>query len=49
MVAIEKILFWLNEMLDNPVALYSSNYDCYASSEENPEDFIIENELNIYT
>lgn len=35
-------------MLDNPVALYSSNYDCYASSEENPEDFIIENELNIY-
>lgn len=47
-VAIEKILFLLNEMLDNPVALYSSNYDCYASSEENPEDFIIENELNIY-
>lgn len=47
-VAIEKILFLLNEMLADPVALYSSNYDCYASSEENPEDFIIENELKIY-
>lgn len=47
-VVIEKVLLLLNEMLDNPVAIYSSNYDCYASSEENPEDFIIENELKSY-
>lgn len=47
-VAIEKILFWLNEMLDNPVALYSSNYDCYASSEEEPVSFNIENGLKRY-
>lgn len=47
-VAIEKVLFLVNEMLDNPVAIYSSNYDCYASSEEIPEDFIIENELKSY-
>lgn len=33
-VVIEKLLVLLNKMLDNPVALYSSNYDCYASSEK---------------
>lgn len=47
-VAIEKMLFLLNKMLDNPVALYSSNYDCYASSEKNPENFVIEKELKSY-
>lgn len=38
-VVIEKLLVLLNKMLDNPVALYSSNYDCYASSEKNPAGF----------
>ena len=47
-VAIEKVLFLINEMLDNPVAIYNSNYDCYASSEEEPTDFNIENGLKRY-
>lgn len=47
-VAIEKVLLLINEMLDNPVAIYNSNYDCYASSEEEPTDFNIENKLKRY-
>lgn len=47
-VAIEKVLILLNKMLDNPVAIYSSDYDCYASSEEEPVSFNIENGLKRY-
>ena len=47
-VVIEKVLILLNKMLDNPVAIYSSNYDCYASSEEEPVSFNIENGLKRY-
>ena len=47
-VVIEKVLILLNKMLDNPVAIYSSDYDCYASSEEEPVSFNIENKLKIY-
>lgn len=47
-VAIEKVLFLLNKMLDNPVAIYNSNYDCYVSSEEEPVSFNIENGLKRY-
>ena len=47
-IGIEKVLFLLNKMLDNPVAIYSSNYDCYASSEEEAGDFNIENKLKRY-
>ena len=46
-VVIEKVLILLN-MLDNPVAIYSSDYDCYASSEEEPVSFNIENGLKRY-
>ena len=47
-VVIEKVLILLNKMLDNPVAIYSSDYDCYASSEEEPVSFNIENKLKRY-
>ena len=47
-VVIEKVLILLNKMLDNPVAIYSSDYDCYASSEEEPVSFNIENGLKRY-
>lgn len=47
-VVIEKVLILLNKMLDNPVTIYSSNYDCYASSEEEPVSFNIENGLKRY-
>lgn len=48
-VVIEKLLVLLNKMLDNPVALYSSNYDCYASSEKNPAGFnVAQNVKAIY-
>lgn len=47
-VVIEKVLILLNKMLDNPVAIYSSDYDCYASSEEEPANFNIENGLKRY-
>ena len=47
-VAIEKVLFLLNKMLDNPVAIYSSNYDYYASSEKNPANFNIVKSVKSY-
>lgn len=47
-VVIEKVLILLNKMLDNPVAIYSSNYDCYVSIEEEPVSFNIENGLKRY-
>ena len=47
-VVIEKLLVLLNKMLDNPVALYSSNYDCYASSEKNPADFNVAQNVKSY-
>ena len=47
-VVIEKVLILLNKMLDNPVTIYSSDYDCYASSEEEPVSFNIENGLKRY-
>ena len=47
-VVIEKVLILLNKMLDNPVAIYSSDYDCYASSEKEPVSFNIENGLKRY-
>ena len=47
-VVIEKLLVLLNKMLDNPVALYSSNYDCYASSEKNPAGFNVAQNVKIY-
>ena len=47
-VVIEKAVILLNKMLDNPVTIYSSDYDCYASSEEEPVSFNIENGLKRY-
>ena len=47
-VVIEKVVILLNKMLDNPVTIYSSDYDCYASSEEEPVSFNIENGLKRY-
>lgn len=47
-VVIEKLLVLLNKMLDNPVALYSSNYDCYASSEKNPVGFNVAQNVKSY-
>ena len=47
-VVIEKLLVLLNKMLDNPVALYSSNYDCYASSEKNPAGFNVAQNVKSY-
>ena len=47
-VVIEKLLVLLNKMLDNPVALYSSNYDCYASSEKNPTGFNVAQNVKSY-